>query len=242
MGVKFKMDLKDFFLSTSRSMIRKYFNTVVGYNHYASSLLGQLLTTDYGRGVSAPEAHTPGIRTGVPPGALCAGDICNLVADHLIDYHMKKAMPGWKYTRYADDLYFSCDRRLTNDDLSDAMKRATRVILASGYRVNQKKTQVQPWTQPQRLLGVNINRKLNIPAPEYRRMHMILYMAAKKGFASQLEYAHKEDVPTLHAWITGKLSYFTQIAPGKAAKLKRLYKKALAVAPEVVPAAPEVVT
>jgi hypothetical protein len=219
-GVKFKMDLKDFFLSTRRSWIRKYFHEVVGYNHYVSSLLGQLLTTDY-------RDEKKALRTGVPPGALTAGDICNLVCDWRIDQPMMKALgPGWRYTRYADDLYFSHDSALSTAAVKETIQLAAGVIKESGYRVNWKKLQVQHWRKPQRVLGININRKLNIPANEYRRMHMLLYKAKALGFEAQLKYAKRESVPKLHAWIVGKLNYFTRFAPEKTAKLLRLYNAA----------------
>jgi hypothetical protein len=218
-GVKFKLDLKDFFLSTRRSWIRQYFHEVVGYNHYASSLLGQLLTTDY------RDEHKKK-RTGVPPGALTAGDICNLVCDWKIDQPMMKALPGWRYTRYADDLYFSSDSALPSAEVTKAIQIASDVIRASGYRVNWKKLQVQHWRRPQRVLGININRKLNIPANEYRKMHMLLYKANKNGFEAQLPFAKKENVLKLHAWIVGKLNYFHRFAPEKTEKLLRLYATA----------------
>jgi hypothetical protein len=219
-GVKFKLDLKDFFLSTRRSWIRQYFHEVVGYNHYASSLLGQLLTTDY-------RDDRNKTRTGVPPGALTAGDICNLVCDWKIDQPLMKTLPdGWRYTRYADDLYFSYDKPLNSPDVSQVIQAADRVIKSTGYRVNWKKLQVQHWSRPQRFLGISINRKLNIPANEYNKMHMLLYKANQHGFEAQLKYAKKESVPQLHAWIVGKLNYFTRFAPDKTAKLLKLYVKA----------------
>ena len=214
-GFKFKLDLKDFFLSTSQALIRGYFHQVVGYNHYASSLLGTLLTTTY-------KDEKRRTRNGVPPGALTAGDICNLVADWKIDQPMMQALPGWRYSRYADDLYFSHDGA-TSAQIDYALKTAREVIRASGFRVNEKKTQKQPWGRPQRILGININRKLNIPAHEFERMHNILYHARKYGFEQQLKFAKKENVGDLHAWIVGKLNYFNQFAPHRTEKLRKLY-------------------
>jgi hypothetical protein len=219
-GVKFKMDLKDFFLSTRRSWIRQYFHEVVGYNHYVSSILGHLLTTSY-------KDERRKDRNGVPPGALTAGDICNLICDWKIDQPLMAALPtGWKYTRYADDLYFSYDAPLPSKEVNKIIRLASDTITGSGYRVNWKKLQVQHWSRPQRVLGININRKLNIPATEYRRMHMILYKAKKHGFQAQLTWAKKADVPELHAWITGKLNYYARFAPDKTNKLQRLYQEA----------------
>lgn len=219
-GVKFKMDLKDFFLSTRRSWIRKYFHEVVGYNHYASSLLGQLMTTSY-------RDEKKRLRNGVPPGALVAGDICNLVCDWKIDQPLLKRLPkGWRYTRYADDLYFSFDAPLPSVEVTKVIQLVSDVVKESGYRVNWKKLQVQHWRRPQRVLGININRKLNIPANEFRRMHMLLYKANKNGFEAQLSFAKKENTTKLHAWIVGKLNYFHRFAPEKTSKLLKLYATA----------------
>jgi Reverse transcriptase (RNA-dependent DNA polymerase) len=221
-GVKFKMDLKDFFISTKRSWIRKYFHEVVGYNHYASSLLGQLLTTSY---IDSKKRH----RNGVPPGALIAGDICNLIADWKIDQPMLKALPpGWRYTRYADDLYFSFDKPLSRGEMTKMIGLVSWVIRESGYRVNWKKLQVQHWGAPQRVLGININRKLNIPANEYRKLHMLLYKANQHGFEEQLKWSKHESLSKLHAGIAGKLNYFKRFAPEKTEKLRKLYEKAKA--------------
>jgi hypothetical protein len=219
-GVKFKLDLKEFFLSTRRSWIRDYFQVAVGYNEIVASLLGQVLTTSY-------TDEKKRRRNGVPPGALTSGDICNLVADWKLDQPLMKVLPvGWRYTRYADDLYFSHDTALPSAEVTKVIQLAASVIKDSGYRVNWKKLQVQHWCRPQRVLGININRKLNIPANEYRRMHMLLYKAKQHGFEAQLKYAKKEDVQKLHAWITGKLNYFVRFAPEKTEKLRTLYEKA----------------
>jgi RNA-directed DNA polymerase len=223
-GVKFKMDLKDFFLSTTRSMIRGYFHNIVGYNHHVSSLLGQLMTTDYWD-------NKQRLRNGVPPGALIAGDICNLVCDWKVDQPVLALLAGlpggWRYTRYADDLYFSSDVALPDTTVNSVIRRVAEVIGAAGYRVNWRKLQVQHWRRPQRVLGININRKLNIPAPEFRRMHHLLYKAGQVGFDAQVAWAKKEDTGKLHSWILGKLNYFQRFAPEKTAKLRKLYAKAL---------------
>ena len=218
-GSKFKLDLKNFFLSTRRSWVRQYFHQVVGYNHYASSLLGQLLTTTY--------VDVRGRRQdGVPPGSLTAGDICNLVADWKLDTALRTALPEWTYTRYADDLYFSHEKKLSPGAVRAAITKAANTIEASGYRVNWKKVQQQPWEKPQRLLGVNINRKMSIPANEYARMHNLLYHIHKYGFEARLARTKKASTLQLHGWIQGKLNYFKRISPEQTQKLEKLYHKA----------------
>lgn len=215
-GVKFKLDLKDFFLSTRRSFIRRYFHEVVGYNHYASSLLGQLLTTDY-------QDERRRNRTGVPPGALTAGDICNLVADWLIDQHILRELPEWRYTRYADDLYFSSEKVLPERAVKNAIGKVKSIIRAGGYEVNNKKTRIQYWQDPQRMLGVNINRKLNMPAEDYNNLHRLLYFSNKLGFDAVLPRTKKSSVHELHSYFNGVLNYYDRFAPHKVQKLRRLY-------------------
>lgn len=228
-GVKFKLDLKDFFLSTRRSAVRAYFHETVGYNHYVSSLLGQLLTTDY------LDTRDNRWHAGVPPGAITAGDTCNLVCDVTLDKAILHALPGWRYTRYADDLYFSHSERLPASQVTQAVHAVATCITRAGYRPNWKKYTIQRCDARQHLLGITINRKINIPAHEYRRMHMILYKAGTHGFAAQLSYARKSDLGELHRWIAGTLNYYARLNPVKTDKLQRLYTRALGKEKENTP-------
>jgi len=237
-GVKFRLELKDFFLSTRRSWVCQYFHEVVGLNECVSRLLGQLLTTGFRD--SRREK-----RNGVPQGALTSGEICNLVADCRLDGPLIEGMPEWRYTRHEDSLYFSHDAALPSVEVKKAIQSAKGFIKAAGYRVSWKQLQVHHWSRPQRLLGININRKLNIPANEYRQLHHVLYHAKKRGFEAQLKFTKTATVAALHAWIDGKLNYFGRVAPEKAAKLQRLYEAAKlgpeanvhATAPEASPGA-----
>jgi len=219
-GVKIHMDLKDFFGSTKRSWIRKYFHDVVGYNHYVSGLLAHLMT------VTLTDPKTRKTYQGVPQGSKTSGDICNLVADWLIDQPLLKRFPAWTYTRYADDLYFSHPKNLSREETDKFIKEVETVIQASGYRVNRKKLHVQrPHTQ-QRLLGVTLNQKVGIPRDQYERMRALLHNCVTHGFEAQVARAKKDNVHHLHHWIRGNLAYFTMVAPARAERLKQVYQHA----------------
>lgn len=219
-GAKFGVELKEFFLSTRRRWIREYFHGVVGLNEIVSRLLSQLLTTDF-----QDRAH--GKRAGVPRGALTSGEICNLVADWRLDGPLIAGMPEWRYTRHEGSLYFSHDSALPSDEVTRAIQVAEGFIKAAGYRMNWKTLQIQHQRRPQLVLGVSINRKLNIPANQYRQLRHLLYHAKKSGFEAQLKFTKKASVAALHAWIDGRLNYFHRFAPEKTAKLQRLYDEAL---------------
>lgn len=217
-GVKVHLDLKDFFGSTKRSWIRRYFQEVVGYNFYVSSLLATLFTVEF-------ERRTPDRRVrwnGVPQGAPCSGDICNLVADWRLDQPLLRALEdsGWRYTRYADDLYFSHPENLSKEKVGDLLSTVERIAESAGYRMNRKKKHVQRPHRRQQLLGIVLNRKLSIPRDQYRRIRSILYNCAKHGFDSQAERAGKQTGAQLETWLAGKISYFKAIEPQKAERLK----------------------
>lgn len=219
-GVKIHMDLKDFFSSTRRSYIRKYFCEVVGYNHYVSGILAHLLTVTLENPVTKKKYH------GVPQGSLASGDICNLVADWLIDQEALAMLPDWKYSRYADDLYFSHRENLPRAEVDAVIEKITRIVEAGGYRVNRKKLHVQRPTHRQKILGIVLNQKINIPREEYQKFRSLLHNCIKEGFEAQVERADKENVDHLQSWIAGKLAYFAMVAPERAEKLRLLYNHA----------------
>lgn len=219
-GVKIHMDIKNFFGSTRRSWIRQYFQEAVGYNHYVSGLLAHLMT------VSLKNPKSGDVYNGVPQGSKTSGDICNLVADWRFDREIKRKYPEWKYTRYADDLYFSHPKNLTREETDAFIKGVESIITASGYRVNSKKLHVQRPFRRQMLLGVVLNQKLNIPKEQFRQMRSLLHNCVWSGFASQVDRAKRDSVENLHHWIRGKISYYAMISPSKAARLKVVYQHA----------------
>jgi hypothetical protein len=213
------MDLSNFFGSTRRSWIRQYFFREVGYNHYVSSLLAQLLTV--------PLTDPKGRRyNGVPQGAKTSGDICNLVANQRFDQRLLAEFPDWKYTRYADDLYFSHPENLPKAAVNEFIRNVERAVQSCGYRINRKKLHVQRPHTRQKLLGVILNQKINLPREQYREMRSLLHNCVRHGFESQVERAGRDSLSNLHNWITGKLSYFKLIAPAKAQRLRVIYDEA----------------
>jgi hypothetical protein len=222
-GVKIHMDLKDFFTSTRRAWIRQYFHEAVGYNHYVSALLAQLLTVDF---KPDPTQKKSPSWSGVPQGSPASGDICNLVADWRLDSKILTALPDWRYTRYADDLFFSFPKNLPKDQVDAVVQQIEKIVTDSGYRVNRKKLHVQRPRRRQKVLGITVNQKIGMNREQYRKYRSMLHNCVKFGFESQLQKAKKENVHQLHSWMTGQLSYLSMIDPDKANKLKLQYELA----------------
>ena len=215
-GVKIHMDLKDFFGSTRRSWIRQYFHEVVGYNHYVSGLLAQILTTDL------VDEKTKHVHAGVPQGAKTSGDICNLVADWKIDQAILAALPEWVYSRYADDIYLTHPKNLPPAEVDKVIHEVERLINNSGYRLNRRKLHVQRPHRQQRVLGIVVNKKANMPKQEYRRMRAILTNCIDHGFEAEFKRAKKDSAGQMMTWLSGKVSYYQMIAPNKGNRLRAM--------------------
>lgn len=133
-----KMDLKDFYPSISR---KKVFNQFLelGYNTYAANLLTNLCTLE-GK---------------LPQGAVTSPYLANLVC-----YRMDIRVAGYcnkrdiTYTRYADDLTFSCDNR---DDLRNLYGMIKKIVEEEGFILNYKKTQFLTPKVHKKIVGVTVN-------------------------------------------------------------------------------------
>lgn len=236
-GLYVHMDLKDFFPSTSRAMIRNYFKQI-GYNHDVSSLLANLLTVSdfpnpkYRRKKKLPKgAWVPEFFSGVPQGSPASGAICNLVADWRIDFKIMEYLSDlndkynlegvsrWVYTRYCDDLSFTCGRTFTKEETQQFINDIKSIVHNAGYRVNPDKTRIAHGYYGRRLLGTVFNQKPNIPDEEYRRVRAITHNCLVHGFESQAARAKQPNGGALFSWLRGKINYMAQINPHKGEKL-----------------------
>lgn len=206
-GVIVSMDLKNFFPSVKRSMIRRYFNWV-GYPHRVSSLLAELMT----------------YKNFVPQGAPTSGYVANLVADsrfdRLILADLKSMDPRWCYTRYSDDIDVSHPETVPDAAIEAVVATVRKRIVEAGFLLNEEKTKVEPRWGRQRVLGVVVNEKINIPRVEYMRIRALVHNCMMHGFEVEAKRAGKENANSLMTYIKGKLNYFDQIDPDKSNKLR----------------------
>jgi len=236
-GLYVHMDLKDFFPSTSRAMIRNYFKEL-GYNHDVASLLANLLTvTDFpnpkyrNKRKLPPGTWVPKYFSGVPQGSPASGAICNLVANERIDgkiiryleeqnaTHGLEGHHRWVYTRYCDDLSFTCGRTFSKEETQQFIADIRKIVHSAGYRVNPDKTRIAHGYYGRRLLGTVFHQKPNIPDMEYRRVRAVTHNCLVHGFDSQAERAGHPSGGALLTWLRGKINYISQINPHKGGKL-----------------------
>jgi RNA-directed DNA polymerase len=152
-----RMDVKDFFPSTSAERVYQYFRNI-GWNKKAANLLVNLCTLD---------------------GALPQGAPSSPRLSNLVNYQMDARLAGLakkigaSYTRYADDITFSF-----YDDNHASVSlaiRYTKMILAEyGYRIHhKKKLHIRRRHQCQQVTGLVVNEKVALPRQTRRWLRAV---------------------------------------------------------------------
>lgn len=231
-GTLIKLDLKDFFHSTKKSWVRNCFKDL-GYTHYVSDLLSNLTTVSIG-------AEGTRKKDVIPQGSPASGAICNLVADHRLDGAINGYLEGlnaanalqapwdWRYTRYSDDLIITCGELLEPNVRKAVVSCLRMIIHECGYRVNPKKIRTPHSYFRKRILGIVINRKMNIAKEEYRKLRAIVHNCQKHGFNTQFERAGKKNAVALIDYLQGKIGFVQFVNPEKGDKLMASFKAAKA--------------
>lgn len=160
----FNVDLKDFFGTINFGRVRGYF---LKDQHFAlkprvATVVAQIACFD----------------NKLPQGSPCSPVISNLIGN-LLDVHLVKLAlrEGCTYTRYADDLTFSTNKKifpariaqLIGDHSWQAGPSLLKRIAASGFQLNNAKTRMQYRDSRQEVTGLVVNRKINVRR-EYRHL------------------------------------------------------------------------
>jgi RNA-directed DNA polymerase len=223
-------DLEDFFASVGAGRVRRMFATV-GYGATAD-VLTALCTNVVPIGVQAELPVPPagsarelarhrrfGRRLAaphLPQGAPTSPALANLAA-YRLDLRLTAYAQelGATYTRYADDLAFSGDRRLQRG--APALRRAVAEIARDeGFAVHARKTRLMSAAGRQTLCSVVVNERLNVPREEYDRLKAILHDAARHG----LDAANREGRPHFRAHLAGRIAWVESLNPAKGARLR----------------------
>ena len=160
----FNVDLIDFFGSINFGRVRGFFikDNRFRLNPQVATILAQIAC----------------FKTALPQGSPCSPVISNLIGN-ILDTHLVglASQMGCFYTRYADDLTFSTNKRcfpqsiaMRSDDGSHAWvpgSELVRLVTHSGFEINPKKTRMQYRCSRQEVTGLVVNKKINVRR-EYR--------------------------------------------------------------------------
>lgn len=131
------LDLKDFFPSISANKVYTIFSDL-GYNNFAATILTNLCT----------------LNGKLPQGSACSPAISNIVCitldKRLIGLCEKRSI---RYSRYADDMYFSCDDKIL---LKKTAPIITKIIEDEGFVINEKKTHFHTPSNKKQITGITV--------------------------------------------------------------------------------------
>lgn len=132
------LDLENFFPSITADKVYMIFSDL-GYNSFAATILTNLCTLE-GK---------------LPQGSACSPAISNLICitldKRLIGLCEKR---GIRYSRYADDMYFSCDDKAL---LLKNFPIITKIIVDEGFIINEKKTHFHTPSNRKQITGITVS-------------------------------------------------------------------------------------
>lgn len=221
-----KMDLKDFFPTIHFWRVRGLFQSF-GYSEAVSTLFALLCTEPPRKEVEFDGKYyyvAMGERQ-LPQGACTSPAITNLICRRLDEKLTRLAEAnGFVYTRYADDLTFSCGKDKAHR-IGYLMKTVRAIVRFEGFEVNEEKTRVLRSSRRQKVTGIVVNEKPNISRKELRRFRAILHNVEKHGLEAENRFNH----PNFWSYIQGYASYVSMVRPdlGKkfAMQIERIAEK-----------------
>ena len=190
----FNVDLEDFFPSINFGRVRGYFIKDKNF----------LLDEDVATVIAQIACHD----NSLPQGSPCSPVISNLIA-HLLDMHLVRlaSSVGCTYSRYADDLTFSTNKKDFPPEIAAPSKtdphlwvpgsELQRLIARAGFKINAAKTHMQYRTSRQEVTGLVVNRKINVRHEYRHNVRAMVHSLFKKGTFELYGAVEKAGVVTI---------------------------------------------
>ena len=215
-----RIDLENFFPTISAAWVRAVFHTA-GYPEEVAALLAALCTTSAPADVCDHSAGRLYARRRLPQGAPTSPALANLCG-YRMDCRLAGLAKAAKavYTRYADDLAFSGDADFERTAYRFHL-HACAVAMEEGFAINHRKTRIMKRGVRQKLAGVVVNQKLNVPRREYDLLKATLHNCAAHGPESQ----NREGHANYRAHLEGKVSFVESVHPKRGRKLRELLER-----------------
>lgn len=177
------IDLKDFFHSFHFGRVRGFFlkNKHFQLTNEVSTVLAQLSCFE-GR---------------LPQGAATSPILANMIFQ-IVDMRILKIAKRYHcdYTRYADDLTFSTNKKKFAENYIDLFNTLKKEIERSGFSINEDKTNLMYKDSRQVVTGLVVNEKVSIIHTYYRKARSManhlyktgeFYIDGNKGSLKQLD-------------------------------------------------------
>lgn len=228
-----KIDLEDFFHSISEGRVAEVFSQL-GFSRLLSFELARIATVSVDRGDARPNpaerwpsipyyqcAHEGMLPQGAPTSPMLS-NLVMLRTDEILARIAKQE--GMKYTRYADDLAFSCGSDKNFEHVRRFQRTVSRVLNRAGFRLNQRKTTIRGPGSRRIVLGMLVDGNEPRLAREYKdmiRLHLHYLSHADFG-PSRHATTRKTSVSGIFHHVRGLIAWAEIVEPdfGSAALKK----------------------
>lgn len=190
-----RIDLRDFFPSINFGRVRGMLQ--------ASPFE---LPADVATAVAQICCHRGALPQGAPTSPVISNLICRGLDIRLARF-AKTA--HCSYSRYADDICFSTGMKVFPRQLAELTggqaelnPKLRSIVEHEGFLINDSKTRLMPRQQRQRVTGIIVNKKLNVPREYRRHLRAVVYIWQKYG-RPDAEEAFRRKFP-LKNWPPGK--------------------------------------
>jgi RNA-directed DNA polymerase len=193
----FNLDLEDFFPSIHFGRVRGFLlkNRDFALHEKVATVIAQIACHE----------------NSLPQGSPCSPVISNLVAN-LLDMRLVKlaSEAGCTYSRYADDLTFSTNKKAfpTAIAVPDGAEGAVaqmwlpgealrKVIERTGFQINAAKTHLMYRSSRQSVTGLVVNEKINVRWEYRRNVRAMVHSLVKTGKFDLFGVTQKEETAAL---------------------------------------------
>ena len=224
----YNIDLEDFFPSTSFRRIK----TVLGLAPFNLTDENERLAAKEKRKIS-PEKMGRGYlgflianlccdKEALPQGAPTSPTLTNIVCQRL-DKKLFRLAKEYKatYTRYADDITFSSNRSIFENEFKTKLKNIVEV--QENFKINYEKERIQNQRERQTVTGIVVNKKTNVDRQYLIDVRFWLYYwkryGAEKTQQKFLEmFPHKKgfqryggSTPQFYHYLSGKILFLKMV-------------------------------
>lgn len=115
----------------------------------------------------------------LPQGAPTSPILSNIVTQSLDRKVSKFCLPTKiKYSRYADDLSFSSNREIFNNEFIISIEK---ILIEENFKINSNKTRVRSNMECQQVTGLVVNKKINVKREYLQKVRAMLNNWEKGG-------------------------------------------------------------
>lgn len=250
------VDLEDFFFSISQTkVLTSLMSTCVQLNQEIASCIAGICCTEIMFHNNTPIwdlqsqneiednelflTSSNHYRIVLPQGAPSSPVLSNIVSANL-DYKLAFLAKdfGFNYSRYADDITFSCTEAIPNDIWNVVFPpfwgRFVGIVNEEHFTIKTKKTRIQKKGGRQVVTGLVVSEKVNVPREYTRSITCLLYIWERYGYTDAVNRFKKHyhsfskkkcSDHFMERVLYGKLMYLRMIKGEENILWQRLYNK-----------------